>query len=450
MGAASLTEQLARQLVSDRQRGLPDAAVARAPTYVIDWLGSVLAGTATEPGEMLVEHARQRPEADARVLGTGLRRSGEVAAFVNGALSHIVEMDDLHRASVLHPGAVVIPAAFAAAESVGASGRDFLEAVVAGYEVAIRVGESVGKRHYHYFHNTATCGVFGAAAAAGWLMNLSTEQLVWALGNAGTQACGLWEFNADGAMSKHLHAGRAAAAGLLSAELAGRGFTGARRILEGERGFFAATAPDADPQRVIDALDLWTEDPRIAGVSIKPHSSCRHTHAGIDAALDLRPQIEGQQLDAIEIATYQAALDLCDNPQPTDPYAAKFSLQYCIAAALARGHVTPADFSAESIADPTVRRLLPNVSVRVEPEFEALYPSEWPVRLRLRSAAGGSWDRHVSSPKGDPENPLSDGELEAKFRQLAASGGYGSHAGGFLEWARSLDAGGALAAPQGP
>ena len=228
MSAASLTEQLAQQLVTTRERRLPSPSVAIAPTYVIDWLGSVLAGAATEAGGMLVEHARQRPEAAASVLGTGLRRSPEVAAFVNGGLSHIVEMDDLHRASVLHPGAVVIPAALAAAEIADASGGEFLAAVVAGYEVAIRIGEAVGKRHYRYFHNTATCGVFGAAAAAGWLLGLDADQMVWAFGNAGTQACGLWEFNADGAMSKHLHAGRAAAAGLVAAELGGRGFNMAR------------------------------------------------------------------------------------------------------------------------------------------------------------------------------------------------------------------------------
>ena len=449
MGAASLTEQLARELVATRERGLPSASVAIAPTYVVDWLGSLLAGTATEAGGILVEHARQRPEATASILGMGLRRSPEVAALVNGGLSHIVEMDDLHRASVLHPGTVVIPAALAAAEITDASGRDFLAAIVAGYEVAIRIGKAVGKRHYRYFHNTATCGVFGAAAAAGWLLGLDVDRLVWAFGNAGTQACGLWEFNTDGAMSKHLHAGRAAAAGLVSAELASHGFTGARRILEGERGFFAATAPDAEPERVIEELSNWADHPCIRGVSIKPHSSCRHTHAGIDAALDLRTEISGQQLEAIEIGTYQAALDLCDNPEPADPYAAKFSLQYCIALALTRGHVSPEDFKPDSIADPAVRNLLPSISVYAESEFETLYPHEWPVRLRLRSTSGNSFHRHVRSPKGDPENPLSASELVAKFRQLATSGGHGAGADSFLKWADSLD-GGTLVTPHTP
>src|SRR5206468_1592437 len=139
---------------------------------------------------------------DVSCLGMAQGRSAQVAALHNGGLSHIVEMDDVHRASVIHPAAVVVPAALAVAEQRNSSGRDFLAAVTLGYEVAIRIGEAVGKTHYFHWHNTSTCGVFGAAAAAGWLMGLSAEQLTWALGSAGTQANGLWEFIADGAMSK--------------------------------------------------------------------------------------------------------------------------------------------------------------------------------------------------------------------------------------------------------
>ena len=182
-------------------------------------------------------------------------RSPQVAAFHNGGLSHIVEMDDVHRASVIHPAAVVVPAALAVAEQRRAAGADFLAAVVLGYEVAIRIGEAVGKTHYFHWHNTSTCGVFGAAAAAGWLMGLDAEQHDLGAREApAPRPNGLWEFIADGAMSKHLHAGRAAANGVLAAELAAIGFTGARRILEGQQGFFAATAPDGNPAAVTAGL----------------------------------------------------------------------------------------------------------------------------------------------------------------------------------------------------
>lgn len=251
----TLTEQLAAALAPVTPDVLDAATLATARRFVLDWLASALAGTATDAGRILIAEGETRGAGPASVLGLAAGRDPETAALVNGGLSHIVEMDDLDRASVVHPGTVVIPAALAAAETIGADGRAFLTAVVVGYEAALRVGAAVGRSHYAYFHNTATCGVFGAAAAVGSLHGLDAEALTWAFGNAGSIAGGLWQFNRDGAMTKHLHAGRAAANGLLAARLAARGFTGARAILEGPQGFFAAMSRDADPARVVAGLD---------------------------------------------------------------------------------------------------------------------------------------------------------------------------------------------------
>lgn len=446
----SLTENLSGWLVRWRDAGLPAGVLTTARGYVLDWLGSALAGAATDPGARLLDYARAQPVGSACLVGIGLARSPEVAAFVNGGLSHIVEMDDLDRGSVLHPGAVVIPAALAVAERERATGKAFLSAVVAGYEVAIGMGEAVGRRHYFYFYNTATCGVFGAAAAVGWLLGLTEEQLVWAFGNAGTQAAGLWEFNTDGDMSKHLHAGRAVANGVLAADLAQRGFTGARRILEGSRGFFAATAPDANP---VALSSVWTQSQpvpifKIGRVSIKPHASCRHTHAAIDAALDLRAQLgEGASevravSDVVEIRveSYQAALDLCDEPNPQTPYACKFSLHYCVASALCRGHVGLDDVTPEAIGDPTVRRLLSRVSAATDSHYEARYPAEWPSRTHLTLANGRTLSAAVDHPKGDPENPLSAEELTDKFRHLASHAGHAAQTEKLIRWVKSLEA----------
>jgi 2-methylcitrate dehydratase PrpD len=417
MTPPSLTETLAEWLVNWREKGPPDEALAHARYYVLDWLGSALAGTSTPPGRILLDYAAAQPDGSNHIIGGGTA-SAEVAALVNGGLSHIVEMDDLDRTSVVHPATVVIPAALAIAERDGCSESDFLAAVVAGYEIAIRIGEAVGKAHYHYFHNTATCGTFGAVAAAGWLLNLSAEQFTWAMGNAGTMAAGLWQFNADGAMSKHLHAGQAASNGVRAADLAALGFTGTRDILEGERGFFAATAPDADPARVIAGLG---DGFKIGGVSIKPHASCRHTHPAIDAALMLREQLPNRQNIAhIDIDTYQAAITLCDNPDPHTPYAAKFSLHYCLASALERGSAGLRDFSPECLREQSVRRLMGRTSARVHPDFEAAYPVEWNTALRVTLASGDVLEAGVKHPKGDPENALSQGELEAKFRGMVA------------------------------
>jgi len=214
MSSQTLTEQLADQLITWRAEGLPDSTREAASYYFTDWLGSAIAGSVTVPGQMLLDYAASQPHGGCTVVEAENSVSAEVAALVNGGLSHIVEMDDLDRTSVLHPATVVIPAAVAIAEREEASGHALLDAITIGYEIAIRVGEAVGKEHYRYFHNTGTCGIFGAAAAVGWLLDLSAEQFVWAFGNAGTQAAGLWQFNTDGDMSKHLHAGMAASHGL--------------------------------------------------------------------------------------------------------------------------------------------------------------------------------------------------------------------------------------------
>jgi 2-methylcitrate dehydratase PrpD len=438
MNKTPISVALSDWLVSWRARGLPEETLQTARYYVTDWLGSALAGQSTDAGKKLISYATLQPPGPCRVVGSDLTGSAELIALVNGGLSHIVEMDDLDRGSVVHPGAVIIPSALAIAERENASGCDFLSAVVAGYEVAIRIGQAVGKAHYHYFHNTSTCGVFGAAAAAGWLLQLTLAQMVWALGNAGTQASGLWQFNADGDMSKHLHAGRAAANGVLAADLARQDFTGARRILEGPRGFFPAMAPDADPDAVLTGLEQANPRFKIGGVSIKPFASCRHTHPAIDAALELRPQVDGP-VARVTIDTYQAALDLCDNPEPETPYAAKFSLQYCVASALCRGEVGLSDFSPAAISSTEIRTLLPRIKPRLKTVLEKRYPAEWPVHLRIVLEDGRSVESSIDHPKGDPERRLSHHELEAKFRQLAEFGGHAGSTDDWLEWAASLE-----------
>ena len=436
MPSLTLTGNLARFLVDLRRRGVPELSLDTASSMLLDWLGSALAGTRTDPGGMLLAYGDAEPEGNASVIGGKGARPAETAAFVNGALSHIVEMDDVDRGSVLHPGAVVIPAALAVAEVRSRSGRELLSAIVAGYEVAIRVGEAVGKKHYFYFHNTSTCGVFGAATAASWLLGLDEERIVWALGNAGTQSSGLWEFNAEGAMSKHLHAGRAAANGVLAALLAERGFTGPSRILEGERGFFRATAPDADPDRVVAGLGSGTL--KIHGVSLKPHASCRHTHAAIDCALALRSRIGTEPIQAIEVDTYGATLSLCDRPRPSTPYEAKFSLQFCVASALLRGEAGLGAFGEDSIRDSGARELTSKVHARIEPAIEARYPREWPAKVRVRLASGNTLEAETSHPKGDPELPLSSSEIERKFRALAAHGWREGAVETLLDWVRSI------------
>ena len=436
-----MTERLAGFVVATQPADLPPPVLDAAKYFTLDWLGSAMAGTATETGRILLDHAEGQGSGPSMVIGLEGKWNAQTAALTNGALSHIVEMDDLHRASVVHPGAVVIPAALAMAERQGASALDFLSAVALGYEVAIRIGEAVGKSHYRLWHNTATCGIFGAAAAAGRLLNLEVEQMVWALGSAGTMAAGLWEFNTDGAMSKPLHAGRAASSGLLAADLAWHGFTGAQRILEGERGFFAAMSQDAEPQRVVAGLAPHMTNYKITGVSIKPHACCRHTHPAIDAALQIRAKIglSGEQIAKVEVETYRAAVALTDKPEPMHPHAAKFSMQYCVASALHRGHVGLGDFEPSALMDPHLRALMGRVRLCHNPAMEDRYPAAWPVRVKLMLRDGHTVVEDIDHPKGDPENALSWDELKAKFRRMLLGTKWDAQADVVIDNVSSLD-----------
>jgi 2-methylcitrate dehydratase PrpD len=350
--------------------------------------------------------------AEATLFAAG-RGSAAAAALANGVASHMLELDDVHKGSTLHPAAPVIPAALAVAEREHRDGRAFLLAVVLGYDAALRIGEAVNPSHYRFWHPTGTAGTFGAAAAAASLLGLDAAGMQHALGSAGTQAAGLWEFNADGAMSKHLHPGKAAMNGVLSADLARAGFTGASRILEGDRGFFAATSTSHDATRLSDGLGShW----KISENCYKLHSCCGHTHTAIDCALDLAPAPE--QIESVAIETYGPGYAIVQNPRPATPYQAKFSIAYCVTAALLHGHCGLDEFTPDRVADPAIASLLARTSVTVAEDLTARYPAAWPCRLAIRLRDGRTLRTSADFPRGNPENPVSTEALEAKSRGL--------------------------------
>ncbi|WP_099864101.1 MmgE/PrpD family protein [Pararhizobium haloflavum] len=390
----SLTSDLV-QLIRNKPVSQDD--LDRAASFVVDTLACALAARQTPPARALSAVAPW-------TAGDTARR-----AFHFGGLSHILELDDLHRTSVTHPATVVIPAAAAVAEAEGRDGVAFLTAVLHGYEACCRVGNAVGKAHYRVWHNTATCGTFGSAMAAASLMDLSEEQTVWALGNAGTQSGGLWEFLSAGAMSKHLHTARAAESGVLAAALAREGFTGPDTILEGEKGFFVGLCPDPQPELVTAQPDAAWE---LTRSSIKPWPCCRHTHPTIDAAIALHGRLSGAAIASIEVATYQAALDVCDRPQPTEPYGAKFSLQHCVAEALTSGRVTPSSFDADQ--RDALSDLRGRTALSVDGDVNAAYPAAWGAKVTVVTGSGERLVETRAVCKGDPDNPLTRDELTEK------------------------------------
>jgi 2-methylcitrate dehydratase PrpD len=402
----------ARLIQLIRRKPVTDADLEQAALFMLDAVANSIGGRNSAAGRILLQWAADRPA------------HASTQSFLIGALTHILETDDLHRASVTHPGCVVIPVVIAVGARQKVAGTDLLRAVLDGYEAMCRVGNGVGPSHYRIWHNTATCGPYGSAMAAASLLHLDDEQTQHALGNAGTQSSGLWEFLETGAMSKHLHAGRAAESGLLAAELARLGFTGPPAILEGAKGFFAGACPDAQPGRVLTQPEApW----QLVKTSIKPWPSCRHTHPAIDAALELHRRLAGRDIGRIDAQVYQAALDVCDRPQPQSEYEAKFSLSHCIAAALTDGRVGFDSFDINS------RQRLASlggiVSAVVAEPYRSAYPERyWGARISVTTSDGEILTTERQGCKGDPETAIPRRDLIDKAKMLMQFGGLGPHA----------------------
>ncbi len=399
----SLTSQLVSLI---RRKPVTREDLDRSALLALDALACAYAGSATPVGAVLRRWAG----------GGDLDRKR--AAFLMGAMTHITETDDLHRASVTHPGCVVVPAVLAQGAALDASPERQLTAMLHGFEAMCRIGAAVGPAHYRVWHNTATCGPFGSAMAAATLLGLDDAAAVDALGNAGTQASGLWQFIETGAMSKHLHAGRACESGLLAAELAQAGFTGPPEILEGGKGFFVGLCPDPEPERILaDADAPW----QLLQTSIKPWPSCRHTHPLIDCALELHALLDGGQVESVRVATYRAALDVCDRATPQSQYEAKFSLQHCAAIALIDGEVALDSFDGASRA--RVADLAARVEVVAEEPFTSRYPVSWGAELSVKTVAGAAFKVLRRNCRGDPELALDADEMRAKALGLLDYGG---------------------------
>jgi 2-methylcitrate dehydratase PrpD len=408
-----------------RAEDIPVAVLRRSEDLFLDWLGSTLAGKSARAVQAIERYAlamgptlRNGDAGGAEVLISRRLTSPHFAAMVNAAASHVVEQDDVHNGSVFHPAAVVFPAALATAQATGASGREFLAAAVAGYEVGIRVGEFLGRPHYRIFHTTATAGTL---AATGRLLGLDAETMLHAFGSAGTQAAGLWEFLRDAADSKQLHCAHAASAGLASAWLARDGFTGARRILEGEQGMAAGMSSDADPARLTVGLgERWAT----AETSFKYHASCRHTHPSADALLALMREhrLGADDIAEVKARVHQGAIDVLGRVVvPATVHQAKFSMGTVLGLVAEFGYAGLDEFDRHFVA-PRVAEFRDRVAMQLDAEVDAAYPQRWIGKVQVRTRDGRILDARVDQPKGDPGNTLSRAELEDKARRLAAYG----------------------------
>jgi 2-methylcitrate dehydratase PrpD len=404
-----------------RYEDIPVAVVARTEDLFLDWIASALAGKGARPTLVLERFAHLMGPATgaAEVLTSRARTSALFAALVNGAASHFVEQDDLHNSSVLHPATVVFPAVLAAAQEIGASGREFVTAAVAGYECGVRVGEFLGRSHYKVFHTTGTAGKLAAAAGVGRLLGLNATKMNHALGSAGTMAAGLWEFLRDAADSKQLHTAKAAADGLMAAYIARDGFTGARRIFEGAQGMAAGMSTDADASCLVDRLgERWAT----AETSFKFHASCRHTHPAADALLEAmrRHDLNAGDIEHVTTLVHQGAIDVLG--PVTDPrtvHQSKFSMGFVLANIAVHGRAGLGEFTEQALQDVRLRGFHDKVSMRLDKEVDQAYPKRWIGKVEIKTKDGRALTQCVDTPKGDPENTLSRPELEDKAFRLA-------------------------------
>ena len=402
-----------------RYNTLPAEVVQMTKNCFLDWLGCVYAGRNDSGVKKMAEVARlSKGDNHSTVIPYREKNSAPFAALVNGAATHALEMDDVHRDSVVHAATVVIPAVFAVGEREHATGKRLIEAMVSGYEVMIRVGEGVGRSHYWFWHNTSTCGTFGSAAGVGKILGLNVDQYMHALGNAGSQSSGLWEFLTDGANTKLLHTGKAAMNGIFAADLAKRNFTGARKIFEGEKGFYLATSKDFSLDKLIDGLGEKSPRYRILSNSFKLYPSCRHTHPSIDATLSLVTEhgLKLQDVERVEIHTYSGAINLCGAVELKNSYVAKWHIPFAVATAIKDRRVGLDSYTESTIREKKLLDLAKKISLHLDPDLDAVYPSQWPSRVEIFLKSGGKVSKTVYYPRGDSENPPSQEELNNKFR----------------------------------
>jgi 2-methylcitrate dehydratase PrpD len=416
-----VVEQFAGFAESLRTRPLAPLVLHHAKRTVIDWYAAVLPGAVLPPATLLARALAEELDRGEARLAMGRHATVRAAALINGSAAHTVEVDDIFRDGIYHPGAPTIAAALALAQARGASGEAFLRAIIVGYEISTRIATAMGRAHYKYWHNTGTIGCFGACAAAAELLRLDRMRFAHALATVATFSAGLQQAFRMDSMSKPLHAGRAAEAGVTAALAASEGVTGSPDVLEGESGYGRAMGEGDGPDWE-GALATLGEDFHITRMTFKNHACCGHVFAAIDGALALQQQMRvlAPDIERVSIGTYKAALDVARHESPRTAAEARFSLKYTVASALTHGSVRLAAFEPSRLEDPVTRELMRRIDVAIDPELDAAFPAQRAARIAIESRDGRRGDHLQPTRKGDPEAPLSDAELEHKYLELAS------------------------------
>ncbi len=406
------TRQLANFVAQTGFEQIPPEVVRETKRCVLNYLGTALGASQHEAVRLLAQAAKEMGgHPQATILGSHAKSSVQQTAMVNGAMSHLMDFDDTHLATVIHPTGPVMSAALPLVEWKGLDGKDLIASLALGMEVELRVGTAVYPAHYDAgWHITGTVGTFGAAVAAGWLLRLDAERHAHALGLAGTQAAGLREM--FGSMAKSLHVGKAASNGLLAALLAEKGFTASTEVLEGGRGFCHVTAEQYDLSKALRGLG---EEYLMLENGFKPYACGVVTHPTIDGVRRLRGQhtLEPSQIAEVETRVHPLVLELTGKKEPRTGLEGKFSIYFCAAIALIEGTAREAQFTDEKVNRADVVTLRNRVRAVAEPGL-----GEGQAVVKIRTTDGRELVERVNAASGTPGNPMPDEDLVAKFMEL--------------------------------
>ncbi|MBV7482134.1 MmgE/PrpD family protein [Bordetella sp. BOR01] len=436
-----VTQELAAFIAGLKPGDIPGKTREILDHALVDALGCGLYGLTTPWGRVMAEFAReQQGPAEAALWGCGTRISAVNTVLAGGTAIHSFDFDDHSRAKI-HPGALVVPVVLALAERQRAGGDLMLAGMAAGYEAMNRVSQAFNpsRTRMRGWHLTGTAGTFAAAAAASVMLRLDAETTASALGLAGTQSAGTWAFTADGGMSKRMHPGRSAQAGLMAALLAQRGFAGPRYILEAEDGGLLFGMSDTPrPAMLVEGLGRrWHSDE----TCFKPHACCGSNHACVDAVLDLMRE---NKLKPADVERVVAGVASVVNTQTGFEYRAdsvlnaQMSLRYNIAVAMFDGRAYLEQFTPQRIVEPQVVALSRRVEIEIDPEIDRAYPEIYGGRVSLVTKQGKTLTRKVDYSRGMPENPMSRAEIDAKFMSLASAAVGTESAAGVLQAARGV------------
>lgn len=421
------TIELIQRCRSIKFHELPREVIKRAKYLLLDYLGVAIRGSQTESAKSAQSLAAKfhSPAADMTIIGTDVATDPLHAALANGIAAHSIECDDVVNEASLHPAVTVMTTALSAATLAGGcSAKDFISAIVGGYEMVIRLGVAIDPASHYArgFHPTATCGTFGSALTAACILELGPKRTADALGIAGSQAAGSMEYLTDGVYTKRFHAGWASQSGLTAALLAGDGFTGPRTIIEGQFGFLKGYSDNPRPERLFAD---WKRPYKIMKTSIKPHACCRYNQGPIDCLLKIMKdhRLAAEDVKTATVGVLSAGFPLVAEPlakkrRPATIVDAQFSMPFGAAVAILFGNAALDRYTLKNIRSKKVSDLMTRINCVRDPALDALYPSKWPAAAEIETHDGRKYTDRIEHPKGDPENPLSGEELKDKFLSM--------------------------------